>query len=866
VGLGRGLWRFLRHNWPLLAVAALGRALPCIAHNYNGLQTASTWREFVHVLSDTKLNRAKSAVNVDFVFAAGYGAVALLYASRVNAPALRVIARLASCAVVGGAVLDEVENWRLRYNLGHLLTIDDEHIRRISGAGTIKNSLAYGGGAVLLAVLLAAWLSNGGTMSIDTRLFALRARLLSISAKARRWTLFVGAAFIAALLATILIARPALLATIGFALLIQLALFPLLALYRVEAKDGGAGWLSKLHDTIKAHPIISALVVGAIVVAVWALGAKRDSGVLIYAALAAAYIGVNALGSRWRRDPARPRGTGLTMLRVAAVVGVLSLVIATVNVDERWLIPAGLALILLLPAIGFLAEDRARSDTDLPITRAAWGAAAIAAGLALLSLADIGAAQAVIGTIVLIVLVVAVAANTAHDAVIVLLAVALLWSLNPKPGPDERDHDPRRNEDVIVTLGDSYMAGEGSDTFFQGTSHDHGKDNNTCRRAPTAYPFKVQEQLRYKNEKLGLLDVACAGARTKNVKREAQHPSEPVWVWSAGKRTEPNHGTHPQTQLAQAEKAIRLRHLHPKLVLVSVGGNDAGFSKIGAACGLAGDCSVIGQEFLDNLDPQVSQDRIDAAVRRGEEPPGVRLKVRDAYREIKQAFRHDNPHILVVPYPIPVNEAGCRLSVLRPNEHRFITGFARALDQVLKDEATREGLDFLDHGPDAFTVARKRICDVAPSKAAANQLAASPVEGFFLKRALPKSWFHSTFHPTALGHELLANTIVDWVKDNPIGTAAPAPNPGVTTMPVPDISGIMGKGFDFCGSAIRSPATCHLDSKAWSAGAMTRLLWTVFVPIALIVWGALEWAIVVMRRWRFWAKQMYPVLHALGLA
>jgi lysophospholipase L1-like esterase len=852
----------------LLVVAILGLSLPRIAHDYNGLQTARTLREFVHVLAGTTAARAMRAVNVDFVFAATYGVVALAYAWRVKARGLRIVARLAGGAVAVGAVFDEVENCRLRDTLRHLLTIDDESVRRISSVGAIKLWLGYGGGAVLLTVLLAAWLGKGGTMSIDTRLFALRERLLGISTKARRWTLLIGAAFIAVLLAIILATRPPLSTTFVLALLIQLSLFPLLALYRVEVKPGGSSCVAKLHDSIKHHPVVSAVVVAGVVIAAWVLGARQDRGVLIYAAVAAGYIAVNALGSRWRRDPKRSPGTGMTMLRVAAVVGIASLVVATVNADERWLIPAGLAVVVLLPAIGFLAEDRAGADTDLPVTRAAWGAAAIAAGLALLSLADIGAAQAVIGTIVLVVLVVAVAANTAHDAVIVLLAVTLLWSLNPKPGPDERDHDPKPNQNVIVTIGDSYMAGEGSDTFFQGTSHDHGKDNNTCHRAPTAYPFKVQEILRFDNKKLGLLDVACSGARTKNITREAQHPSEPVWVWSAGRREQPNHGAHPQTQLAQVEQAIRLRHLHPKLVLVSVGGNDALFSTIGATCGLAGDCSVMGQEFLDNLDPTVSQDKIDAAARNGEEPPGVRLKVRDAYGEIKQAFHKDgeaDPRILVVPYPIPVNEAGCRLSVLRPNEHRFITGFARALDQVLKDEATREGLDFLDHGPDAFTVARKRICDVAPSKAAANQLAASPVQGFFLKRALPKSWFHSTFHPTSLGHELIARTIVDWVNDNPLGSAAPPPRPDVVPTAVPDIGGIMGKGFDFCGSAIRSPATCHLDRAAWSAGAMTRLLWTILIAIALIVWGALEWAIVVMRRWRFW-KRLYRILYPLGLA
>ena len=53
---------------------------------------------------------------------------------------------------------------------------------------------------------------------------------------------------------------------------------------------------------------------------------------------------------------------------------------------------------------------------------------------------------------------------------------------------------------------------------------------------------------------------------------------------------------------------------------------------------------------------------------------------------------------------------------------------------------------------------RVRICDVAPSKAAVNQLAASPVAGVFLQQVSPRGWFHNTFHPNEQGHEIRSMT------------------------------------------------------------------------------------------------------------
>jgi hypothetical protein len=185
------------------------------------------------------------------------------------------------------------------------------------------------------------------------------------------------------------------------------------------------------------------------------------------------------------------------------------------------------------------------------------------------------------------------------------------------------------------------------------------------------------------------------------------------------------------------------------------------------------------------------------------------------------------------------------VSLLRPNEHRFLVGFTRALDRVLEEEAGRAGFDFLGRGVDVFTRPRVRICDVNPSDAAVNQLAASPVAGVFLQQVSPRGWFHNTFHPNERGHQLLADEIADWVSPPDEPPVAPPPSEARMT-----VGGIMGRGFDHCGSEDRVPATCHNDRTAWMAAAMTRMLWAILVPVVLLVSGALLVSMEAMRRWR----------------
>jgi lysophospholipase L1-like esterase len=107
-----------------------------------------------------------------------------------------------------------------------------------------------------------------------------------------------------------------------------------------------------------------------------------------------------------------------------------------------------------------------------------------------------------------------------------------------------------------VALGDSYSSGEGNAPFY--SSSDTGSDQ--CHRSPGAYPALLSSKL----TSLNFVFVACSGATTGN-------------VWESGDAPEP---------VATDPEGLQIDHLTPgtKIVTISIGGNDLGFSNVLKAC------------------------------------------------------------------------------------------------------------------------------------------------------------------------------------------------------------------------------------------------------------------------------------------
>ncbi len=147
---------------------------------------------------------------------------------------------------------------------------------------------------------------------------------------------------------------------------------------------------------------------------------------------------------------------------------------------------------------------------------------------------------------------------------LVLIAAAFIYVSRPD-GPAYADPWPDSSF-KIAALGDSYISGEGARQFFAGTD-DPG--SNSCRRAPTAYPYLVAV-----DQEASLEFIACSGATTEDVLSRGQH-------------------AHSDPAIPGGEEQIKLLErvaAETDVVLISIGGNDAGFGGIGQGCTLGGDC------------------------------------------------------------------------------------------------------------------------------------------------------------------------------------------------------------------------------------------------------------------------------------
>ncbi len=327
--------------------------------------------------------------------------------------------------------------------------------------------------------------------------------------------------------------------------------------------------------------------------------------------------------------------------------------------------------------------------------------------------------------------------------VVIVAGFVVVWVSADRTDPSPLDPNPNASSRILA-LGDSYASGEGATAFLPGTNV-VGKFRNQCRRSSTAYPYLVAERLH-----MGLDFFACSGATTADIDETGQmgHESPDEVV---GERPQLDNLDGDFTRIAA--------------VLVTIGGNDARFGKIGIACVLPGSCAELRDSLLVNvahIGPDISA----------------------AFQAIRDAVGPDVP-IVAVPYPLLLTERGCGWSALRPSEHDFLVEFITVLDDRIRRSAELVGINFFEQGLFAFE--DKKICDpgAGPDDAATNFVNLHPTEGDFVGRINPKNWVHGTFHPKPEGHEAIADLLEPWLRTlladvEAGGPANPEPDPKAT--------------------------------------------------------------------------------------
>lgn len=346
----------------------------------------------------------------------------------------------------------------------------------------------------------------------------------------------------------------------------------------------------------------------------------------------------------------------------------------------------------------------------------------------------------VIAFAALAVLVIAIAASSQAD-VAAMIAVICLMGVTPMS--EERPDDltavePAEEETVLVVLGDSYMSGEGADVYFREDADNDNSDDggeNRCHRAPTAWAALAGQTDRLFDR--GLI-FACSGATTRNVRFDTDQD---------GDDTEYAQFNEPGTQLDQAKKYTTDLG-DDDLVVLNLGGNDAGFSTIGAMCLAPGNCADEKKRWMDSL-PQVS-----AALTR-------------AYKDVRTQFP-DTP-VLVTAYPDPLYStdeaytARCDDVALSPDERTFVGEFLRALNITVGRAALAEQFYFLHESEQALANAHLQLCDPEnDGRPGLNFIGLRSVGGVAEHRFNPKNWYHNSLHPNARGHAAILQEFESW--------------------------------------------------------------------------------------------------------
>lgn len=519
-----------------------------------------------------------------------------------------------------------------------------------------------------------------------------------------------------------------------------------------------------------------------------------SSPVAWYAALCLFFTGLTGLTKRLRSGPhAIARGASSVLVGIA--LAWLGLWTFERDADLRVFLVALVCTYggLTVLAGGLLEREESPHDGAFPIgtwldERPLWCRAAL---MALLTAVMVGFGVALvwahgldIGVVFLGIAIVVlgmfliVSANVSDTAA--LLSVSLLvLSLSADAEPIESSARATApvalGDTTLIALGDSFISGEGAESFYLGTNV---RGENECRRAPTAYPpLLLDDSVSIPNDPFdSLIFLACSGAKARDLYYLPQHPDEPLGggpqprangVWTRG-----------ATQLEQLDQRLRTDRPQRGLVLISLGGNDAGFSKIIMTCIGLGNCASVVDTWTDEL---------------ADIKPGLRA----AFRDLRGLIGPAVP-VLVVPYPVPLARTRCDESVLIADEHARMYEFVVRLNDTVASVAGEPDIGFtvlgrVDGDDSSFqrSFEGRRVCDDGPDEPAVNYVGVNPIAGAVRDSANPRNWLHNSFHPNEVGHAIIAGLVRDWINDHPDRSSWTFEIPADRYHPRPDLERIM---------------------------------------------------------------------------
>ena len=549
------------------------------------------------------------------------------------------------------------------------------------------------------------------------------------------------------------------------------------------------------------------------------IGAQHDFSTALLGGVLAAYLGAGYVLMRFRMYRADRWALRVASGAAALATSLIMLVVGLVWLEDHawalWILGAG---VLSAPiGLSILAEPTVRSLQRrghlLPVALGVVSLVVLAAD-AWIAVGRVDTKLMLLGFAAIALLIVAIVSSTQADIAAVIAAVTLMGvTSTPEDKPDALTPQPGQ-ERVLVALGDSYMSGEGADIYYR----ENGEHENHCNRAPTAWAAMAGQTSRLFDS---VAFLACSGARTYNVRHEVPPPGE----GEDSKRAQYN---EPGTQLDQVD-ALKERlgeEFKPSLVVISLGGNDAGFSTIGIMCLAPGDCIEKRELWERNLDK-------------------VGRALRETFDEVRLEFP-DAP-VLVTAYPAPVYTEGgdpvsCDQVALSVKDMQFIDEFVTALNETVRDAARSRRFYFLGDMQKSLADAHLQLCDQDNDRRPGiNFIGLRSVGGFAEQRFNPKNWYHNSLHPNERGHAAMLQVFEQWLVSHRNPTTDDPDTRASAGGGDPDTIGRRTRTNPPCDlvdddQSIRVP--CHDRGTAWAKGQISDTLlkrgWGVQIGVAVL--------------------------------
>jgi lysophospholipase L1-like esterase len=305
----------------------------------------------------------------------------------------------------------------------------------------------------------------------------------------------------------------------------------------------------------------------------------------------------------------------------------------------------------------------------------------------------------------------------------------------------------------LLALGDSYISGEGAFDYIGGTD----TSSNKCHVSYQAYPYLIGKDLNYNSYH----SVACSGAVTKDVIDTSDSYIGQAEHTKRSDRTSSDIDSIIASFLpGYIDQMDFVKTYQPRTVMLSIGGNDMGFSRILTTC--------VEPAFKNNC-YNTYEDRLEL-VRQINTIVYPRLA--HTYQQIKAAGPPDM-QVYVIGYPQIAKPGGdCGLNVhLNSDEVLFSQELINYLDTVLQDAAAKSGVYYVDTQDALYGF---RLCEAGPGAIAMNGLTA----GNDRPTSLGGPIGDESYHPNATGYQLLENKILALTHN--LTASMPAANPSVS--------------------------------------------------------------------------------------